>query len=30
VNHKRVERLMRLYGIVGVHKPAKVRTTILT
>jgi transposase InsO family protein len=28
VNHKRVERLMRLYGIVGVHKPAKVRTTI--
>jgi putative transposase len=28
VNHKRVERLMRVYGIVGVHKPAKVRTTI--
>ena len=28
VNHKRVERLMRLHGIVGVHKPAKVRTTI--
>lgn len=28
VNHKRVERLMRLHRIVGVHKPAKVRTTI--
>jgi putative transposase len=28
VNHKRVERLMRANGIVGVHKPAKVRTTI--
>jgi len=28
VNHKRVERLMRNNGIVGVHKPAKVRTTI--
>jgi len=28
VNHKRVERLMRLHGIVGVFKPAKVRTTI--
>jgi len=28
VNHKRVERLMRKHGIVGVHKPAKVRTTI--
>lgn len=28
VNHKRVERLMRSHGIVGVHKPAKVRTTI--
>lgn len=28
VNHKRVERLMRLHGMVGVHKPAKVRTTI--
>jgi transposase InsO family protein len=28
VNHKRVERLMRLHGIVGVHKQAKVRTTI--
>ncbi len=27
-NHKRVERLMRLHGIVGVHKAAKVRTTI--
>lgn len=28
VNHKRVARLMALHGIVGVHKPAKVRTTI--
>jgi putative transposase len=28
VNHKRVRRLMRHHGIVGVHKPAKVRTTI--
>jgi transposase InsO family protein len=28
VNHKRIERLMRVHGIVGVHKPAKVRTTI--
>jgi len=28
VNHKRVERLMAAHGIVGVHKPAKVRTTI--
>ena len=28
VNHKRVERLMRANGIVGVFKPAKVRTTI--
>jgi len=28
VNHKRVERLMRNNGIVGVHEPAKVRTTI--
>jgi putative transposase len=28
VNHKRVERLMRVNGIVGVHKPARVRTTI--
>lgn len=28
VNHKRVERLMRANDIVGVHKPAKVRTTI--
>jgi transposase InsO family protein len=27
VNHKRVRRLMRVHGIVGVHKPAKVRTT---
>lgn len=27
-NRKRVERLMRRHGIVGVHKPAKVRTTI--
>jgi len=27
-NHKRVERLMRAHGIIGVHKPAKVRTTI--
>ena len=27
-NHRRVERLMRAHGIVGVHKPAKVRTTI--
>ncbi len=27
-NHKRVERLMRHHGIVGVHKVAKVRTTI--
>lgn len=27
-NHKRVERLMRAHGIVGVHKPVKVRTTI--
>jgi len=27
VNHKRVERLMRIHGIVGVHKPTKVRTT---
>jgi transposase InsO family protein len=27
-NHKRVARLMRIHGIVGVHKPAKVRTTI--
>lgn len=27
-NRKRVERLMRLHGIVGVYKPAKVRTTI--
>lgn len=28
VNHKRVERLMRIHGIAGVHKPATVRTTI--
>jgi putative transposase len=28
VNHKRVRRLMRLHEIVGVFKPAKVRTTI--
>jgi putative transposase len=28
VNHKRVERLMRVHGLVGVHKPPKVRTTI--
>jgi putative transposase len=28
VNHKRVERLMRAHRIVGVFKPAKVRTTI--
>lgn len=28
VNHKRTERLMRAHGIVGVRKPAKVRTTI--
>jgi len=28
VNHKRVCRLMRVHGIVGVFKPAKVRTTI--
>ena len=28
VNHKRVERLMALHGIIGIHKPAKVRTTI--
>lgn len=27
-NHKRVERLMRAHGIVGVHKAARVRTTI--
>ena len=27
-NRKRVERLMRTHGIVGVHKPAKVRTTV--
>jgi len=28
VNHKRVERLMAAHSIVGVHKPAKARTTI--
>ncbi len=28
VNHKRVARLMRAHGIVGVHKPTKIRTTI--
>ena len=28
VNHKRVERLMAVHNIVGVHKPARVRTTI--
>lgn len=28
VNHKRVERLMRVHGIVGVHKPTRLRTTI--
>ncbi len=28
VNHKRVQRLMAAPGIVGVHKPAGVRTTI--
>jgi putative transposase len=28
VNHKRVERLMQQHGIVGVHEPPKVRTTI--
>jgi putative transposase len=28
VNHKRAARLVRGHGIVGVHKPAKVRTTI--
>jgi putative transposase len=28
VNHKRVRRLMAVHGLVGVHKPAKVRTTI--
>lgn len=28
VNHKRTETLMRAHGIVGVHKLAKVRTTI--
>ncbi|MFF2149709.1 IS3 family transposase, partial [Kitasatospora sp. NPDC058190] len=28
VNHKRVERLMRCFGIVGVHLRKKVRTTV--
>jgi len=28
VNHKKTERLMRDNAIIGVHKPAKVRTTI--
>lgn len=28
VNHKRVVRLMRAHGIVGVHKASRVRTTI--
>jgi transposase InsO family protein len=28
VNHKRVERVMRVFGIVGVHLRKKVRTTI--
>lgn len=28
VNHKRVERLMRIHRIVGVHKPVKIRTTL--
>lgn len=28
VNRKRVERLMRVHGLVGVHKPTRVRTTI--
>jgi transposase InsO family protein len=27
-NHKRVRRLMAAHGLVGVHKPTKVRTTI--
>jgi len=26
-NHKRVRRLMAAHGIVGVHKPARARTT---
>lgn len=30
VNHKRVERLMRVNGIVGVYKPPRIRTTIPT
>jgi transposase InsO family protein len=28
VKHERVRRVMRLHGIVGVHKPRRVRTTI--
>ena len=28
VNHKRVERVMRIFGIVGVHLRKKVRTTV--
>ena len=28
VNHKRVERVMRVFGIVGVHLREKVRTTV--
>lgn len=28
VNHKRVARLMRVNGIVGVYKPAKIKTTL--
>lgn len=28
VNHKRVARLMRVHGVVGVHKRCKLRTTI--
>jgi transposase InsO family protein len=28
VNHKRVERVMRMFGIVGVHLRKKVRTTV--
>lgn len=28
VNHKRVERLMRVYGVEGIHKRHRIRTTI--
>ncbi|GLY73883.1 hypothetical protein Airi01_021500 [Actinoallomurus iriomotensis] len=28
VNHERVERVMRIFGIVGVHLRRKVRTTV--